>query len=203
MQSSGLRNFQGTFNGLGHTVANVHIKGQGGIFGQMNGATVENVAFVGIQKSGDWYVLCNQCNGTNYVRNVYIEGLSNNGETIIFRPNAALYVENVIANIKNLSTTKKNITFWELEGNASVNVAKMKNNYAIGDFSGVEYSGNKNGATLCANVAAFATADTLATITAANGWNMDIWSVQSGALYFGNRAVQDITYTTYGQVTLP
>ena len=185
IQSNNQRKFEGTFNGLGHTVSNLKVVGQGGIFGQIIDATIENVAFVNLTKGGDWYILTNYCYNTNYIRNVYISGTTTTGEAIITRGNGQLHLQNVIANIENAGA-KKNVTFWEEGSNTYIDT---DTNYAIGDFTSAQYGGKTTGATLCADVEAFKSSY-LATITEENGWNMDVWSVKDGELYFGETKVQ-------------
>ncbi len=196
INSASTRTFEGTFNGLGHTVANLLINGMGGIFGQLKGATIENVAFVGFSKtSGGGFIFSNYVQGTSYIKNVYVEGYSAEN-TPVFRGGAAVYTSNIVVNVKYGGDTP--YVYY-----TDYTYAWATNCFAIGNFTGFHSTTNGTvSGTVYENTATFATDTNLATITTANGWNMDIWSVRNGSLYFGNRAVQDVTYTTYGQVTL-
>ena len=77
--------FTGTFDGGGHTISNLHINRSGyvGLFGRVNGATIQNVGIVNPNVTGGrdadvGSLVGRQKNGT--IRNCYVSGGSTTGD---------------------------------------------------------------------------------------------------------------------------
>ena len=176
---SGAGFWQGHFNGLGHVVSNCKLNGLGGLFGAVaQSAVIENVAFVGVKQTDNWYVLCNGgAYGVATVRNVYIQGETTTGNAIVVRLNTRL--SNVIVNMTN-SGSGNTVVLGE-------GTYEPTNTYMIGDFSKGDYN-NKFTLPIYESVEAWAT-ENLSNVTAENGWDMEIWSYNDFGISFGDKIV--------------
>ena len=172
----------GRFNGLGHTVSNISLTGLGGLFGNLGeNSIIENVGFTNLTIGKFWYVIANKSSGVAVVRNVYLQGTASTGEAIMVSGGNGTKISNVVANFKNtLEGSKDDVSFWEYS-------STLSNNYCIGNFDKVRYSGETTGATLCGDITNFNT-KYLTNFTSENGFN-EYWSIKDGSLYFGDTKI--------------
>ena len=171
----------GTFDGLGHTVkGTVFGYGVYGMFGGLTAnATVKNIGFenlIGINASTTHYVLSGYMSGT--MENVYVKGAPEQSPKYIkIAWSAEARRDGIMKNCVfdvTYANTQESVTIGGSGSNRT-------NVFTIGNTTD----------TLCTNYAT--QADFLAAqaenITAENGWNMNVWSVKEGKLYFSDTKV--------------
>ena len=178
---AGFSFWKGTFNGLGHSVSNIQLWGQGGLLGRPDaGGVIENTAFLDIRATvADSYLLTGYAQG-GIVRNVYLQGEFTTATTHgAMRNEGSGTVENVIVNAQFADGSTA--PMFSKKGNVVLTEA-----YAIGNATA--YVDGDTTTPVYKNVEEFLTAKG-ASLTAENGWN-EYWSMKDGSLYFGDNKVE-------------
>jgi hypothetical protein len=165
--------FRGTFDGLGHMITGpIKVNQRYGLFGGIGGVagTIKNVGFDGLESTYDYpFALSGYMAGT--MENVYVK--------------ATTAIQSQYVNVQWNGSTSSNgvikncvfdITYTGTVGTVTNN--KSANAFVIGNDANANYG----------TVAEFISAQ-LVNVTTANGWNMDVWSVKEGKLYFGSALV--------------
>ncbi|MBO5737577.1 MAG: hypothetical protein J6S04_07185, partial [Clostridia bacterium] len=165
---------RGTFDGLGYIVKGpVFGYGVYGLFGGVStGAVVKNIGFdnlYGHDGSTTHNVLSGYMTGT--MENVYVKTTTAKSPQYVRLMGGT--IKNCVFDVTFMGTVGK--TIWNSWGTKT-------NNFSIGNANAESITTNY------ATVADFISAE-LAKITEANGWNMNVWSVKEGKLYFGTALV--------------
>ena len=166
---------RGTFDGLGHMVKGpVFAYGVYGLFGGVAASgTVKNIGFnnlTGHDGSTTHNVLSGYMAGT--MENVYVKTTTEKSPQYVRLMNGT--IKNCVFDITYTGATA-GVSVWNSWGTNS-------NNFSIGSVGADNITENY------ATMAEFISAE-LAKITEANGWDMAVWSVKDGNLYFGETKI--------------
>ena len=166
---------RGTFDGLGHMVKGpVFAYGVYGLFGGVAASgTVRNIGFnnlTGHDGSTTHNVLSGYMAGT--MENVYVKTTTEKSPQYVRLMNGT--IKNCVFDITYTGATA-GVSVWNSWGTYS-------NNFSIGSVGANNITENY------ATMAEFISAE-LAKITEANVWDMDVWSVKDGNLYFGETKI--------------
>ncbi|MFA7083279.1 MAG: GLUG motif-containing protein, partial [Arcobacteraceae bacterium] len=152
-----ISNFYGKFDGLGHTISNLHIDKADtnfqGLFGKIENATIQNIGLVNATVSGDSLVGTLVGKSTNsIISNTYAIGGSVTGKNYnVGGLVGQNYADSATASISNSYSTNSVTGNNSVGGLVGFNTAKsmmesatasITNSYATGSVTGVVYNGN-------------------------------------------------------------
>ena len=157
------KGFNGTFDGLGHTISNITF-GNCGLFGVVRGAIIRNVAFVNNTIAGYYSAILGQSIGAwedetgydhhSYLDNIYVAGTkvtygagnihgnSNKNVGILTQSSTNAYISNVIVNHTMSEKEKETVLGRKQHGviattfnyaNENNSTKKYSNVYVVGD----------------------------------------------------------------------
>ena len=173
--------FRGTFDGLGHMITGpIYAWNSGGLFGAIQaGAIVKNVGFDGLYSANaPANALSGFLSGT--MENVYVKAsTANTAQYVRFWGGT---VKNCVFDV-NFTGSTAGKTIWNKWGSFS-------NIFSIGSVdASINSDGSANDITTNYATVADFISEQLANVNTTNGWNMDVWSVKEGKLYFGTALV--------------